>query len=86
MTSRYLFSVFAASRREGLHPKLRELLEREAAIPFSEIAIRRDGMLQAGPDPKSRTVASSVNVRLLPRDPTSPVAEGRVTKTRRFRK
>jgi hypothetical protein len=51
MTSTYQFNAFAASRGEGLHPKLRELLEREAAIPFSEIAIRRDGMLQAGPNP-----------------------------------
>jgi hypothetical protein len=86
MTSTYQFNAFAASRGEGLHPKLRELLEREAAIPFSEIAIRRDGMLQAGPNPESETVASNVNVTLLRPDPASPGAEERGPKTRLFRK
>jgi hypothetical protein len=52
-------SAFAASRGEGLHPKLRELLERTAAFPFSEIAVRPDGMLQAGPSPKSETLGSA---------------------------
>jgi hypothetical protein len=75
--------TFAASRGEGLHPKLRDLLKREAEIPFSEIAIRRDGMLQAGPNPESETVVSSVNVTLLPRDPANAVAEVHVPKTLR---
>mgnify|MGYP003694711679 CR=1 FL=1 len=49
MTLFHQFSVFAASRGEGLHPKLRALLERVAASPFSEVSMRRDGMIQAGP-------------------------------------
>jgi hypothetical protein len=34
------FSVFASSRGEGLHPKLRALLGRTAAPPFSEVSAR----------------------------------------------
>jgi hypothetical protein len=51
MTSRNAFDAFAAARGEGLHPKLRELFDRTAARTFSELAVRGDGMLQAGPDP-----------------------------------
>jgi hypothetical protein len=40
MTFFHQFSVFAASRGEGLHPKLRALLERAAASPFSEVSMR----------------------------------------------
>ena len=47
------FNAIAASRGEGLHPKLRELLDRSAASPYSEVAVRCDGMLQAGPSPQS---------------------------------
>jgi hypothetical protein len=83
MTSTNQFNAFAASRGDGLHPKLRDLLKREAEFPFSEIAIRRDGMLQAGPNPESETVVLSVNVTLLPRDPANAVAEVRGPKTRR---
>ena len=57
MTTSNQFNAFAASRGEGLHPKLRDLLERVAASPFSEVSIRHDGMLQAGPNPASETVA-----------------------------
>jgi len=53
MTSSDQFQAFAAARGEGLHPKLRDLLQRTAASPFSEISIRPDGMLQAGPNPAS---------------------------------
>ena len=52
------FSVFAQSRGEGLHPKLRALLERAAASPFSEASVRHDGLIQAGPRPDSGAVAS----------------------------
>jgi hypothetical protein len=62
MTFLHQFSVFAASRGEGLHPKLRALLERAAASPFSEASIRSDGMIQAGPSPDSEVVSSRVNV------------------------
>ncbi|WGD50036.1 hypothetical protein QA641_30995 [Bradyrhizobium sp. CB1650] len=56
MTSLDDFSAFAASRGEGLHPKLRELFMRTAAAPSSEVAVRPDGMLQAGPNPRSGTI------------------------------
>ena len=57
MTTSNQFNAFAASRGEGLHPKLRDLLERVAASPFSEVSIGHNGMLQAGPNPASETVA-----------------------------
>jgi hypothetical protein len=47
------FDVFAASRNEGLHPKLRALCERASASPFSEVSVRHDGLIQAGPSPHS---------------------------------
>jgi hypothetical protein len=53
MTSRNAFDAFVAARGEGLQPKLRELFDRAAARPFSELTFRGDGMLQAGPDPTS---------------------------------
>jgi hypothetical protein len=62
MTSFHQFSAFAASRGEGLHPKLQALLERAAASPFSEVSKRSDGMIQAGPSPDSEVVSSQDNV------------------------
>jgi hypothetical protein len=53
MSSFRQFDAFAAARGEGLHPKLRSLLERTAVSPQAEVTIRHDGMLQAGPDPAS---------------------------------
>jgi hypothetical protein len=58
MTSSNQLNAFADSRGEGLHPKLRDLLERAAASPFSEVSIRHDGMLQAGPNPASEMMTS----------------------------
>jgi hypothetical protein len=52
------FSVFAESLGEGLHPKLRALLELAAASPLSEVSMRYDGMIQAGPSPESEVVSS----------------------------
>jgi hypothetical protein len=57
MTSFHQFSAFAASRGEGLHPKLRSLLERAAISPFSEFSMRHDGLIQAGPNPNSGIVS-----------------------------
>jgi hypothetical protein len=68
MTSFHQFSVFAASRGEGLHPKLRTLLERAAAAPFSELSMRHDGLIQAGPSPDSELAPSRVNVTLFSRE------------------
>jgi hypothetical protein len=65
MTSLSGFSAFAASRGEGLHPKLRDLLERAATFPFSEVGVRHDGMLQAGPTPKSEKLGSPSSVILF---------------------
>jgi hypothetical protein len=53
MSSFRQFDAFAAARGEGLHPKLRSLLDRTAASPRAELTVRIDGMLQAGPDPAS---------------------------------
>jgi hypothetical protein len=73
MTSFHQFSVFAASRGEGLHPKLRALLERAAAAPYSEVSRRHDGLIQAGPSPDSEVVPSRVNVTLFAREPARGV-------------
>jgi hypothetical protein len=67
------FSVFAESRGEGLHPKLRALMEIAAASPFSKASVRHDGMIQAGPSPESEIVASRASVRALSRGPACPV-------------
>ena len=75
------FSVFAESRGEGLHPKLRALLERAAASPFSEASVRRDGLIQAGPSPESETASSRGNVMLFSREPARPVAASRPLST-----
>jgi hypothetical protein len=71
------FSIFAESRGEGLHPKLRALLERAAASPFSELSVRRDGLIQAGPSPESETASSRGNVMLFSRELARPVAASR---------
>jgi hypothetical protein len=62
------FNAIAASRGDGLHPRLRELLERSVASPYSEVAVRYDGMLQAGPNPQSeggRVSSSQTGPRLV---------------------
>jgi hypothetical protein len=50
------FNAIAAARGDGLNPKLRELLERAAVSPHSEVVVRSDGMLQAGPNPGSEEI------------------------------
>jgi hypothetical protein len=67
MCSFHQFNAFATSRGEGLYPKLRALLERAATSPFSEVSLRHDGLVQAGPDPESEIVPSRVNVVLFSR-------------------
>jgi hypothetical protein len=73
MTFFHQFSVLAASRNEGLHPKLRALFERAAASPFSEVSMRHDGLIQAGPNPDSEVVSLRVNVTLFSREPARAV-------------
>lgn len=67
------FSAFVALRDEGLHPKLRELFERAATFPFSDVSVRSDGMLQAGPNPRSGKDGSSGIAISFPRE-TCPEA------------
>jgi hypothetical protein len=74
MTSFHQFSAVAESRGDGLHPKLRALFERAAASPCSEVSIRHDGLIQAGPSPNSEVVSSRVNVTLFS---PSTVSRGR---------
>jgi hypothetical protein len=64
MTSRNAFDAFVAARGEGLHPKLRELFDRVAARPFSELTVRGDGMAQAGPSPASDALAVPPNATM----------------------
>jgi hypothetical protein len=84
MTSFRQFSVFAASRNEGLHPKLQALLERAAASPFSEVSIRHDGLIQAGPNLDSEVVSSRVNVTPFPRELVRPVVAAPKPEMRRL--
>ena len=49
------FHSIAALCGDGLRPELRELFDRLAIDPHTELFVRRDGMLQSGPDPKSET-------------------------------
>jgi hypothetical protein len=68
MTFLHQFSALAASRNEGLHPKLQTLLERAAAAPSSKLSMRHDGLIQAGPSPDSEAALSWVNVTLFSRE------------------
>jgi hypothetical protein len=68
MTSFHQLGILAASRGEGLHPKLQALFERTVASPFSEISIRRDGMIQAGPGPNSEVAPSGIKVTPFARE------------------
>ncbi len=75
------FVVFAESRGEGLHPKLRALLERAGASRFT---MRRDGLMQAGPSPQSEAVSSRSNVVLLSRGPMRPAVAASKPEMRRL--
>ena len=44
------FHSIAALCGDGLRPELRELFDRLAVDPNSELFVRHDGMLQSGPD------------------------------------
>jgi hypothetical protein len=73
MTFFHQFGALAASRGEGLHPKLRALLERAVASPFSEVSLRYGGLIQAGSSLGSEVVPSRINVTLFPRELARPV-------------
>jgi len=50
----------AARCGEGLRPELQALFDRLAIDPRSELFVRHDGMVQAGPDPGSETAPTNV--------------------------
>jgi hypothetical protein len=68
-------NVFATSRGEGPHPKLRVLLERAAASPFSEVSICHDGPIQARPSSDSEIVSTWVNAAFFSRPLAHPIFE-----------
>ncbi|MGY8664538.1 hypothetical protein Q3C01_19600 [Bradyrhizobium sp. UFLA05-109] len=47
-----------AKRGEGLRPELRSFYERLAKEPDAELLIRKDGMIQSGPDPDKETISA----------------------------
>jgi hypothetical protein len=49
------FHSIAALCGDGLRPELQALFDRLAVDPLSELFVRKDGMIQAGPDPISET-------------------------------
>ena len=66
MTNFLNFHALAAARGEGLLPELRLLFERAATSAVSDVAVRRDGLLQSGRDPASEIVPERVNLSLVP--------------------
>ena len=50
------FHSIAALCGDGLRPEFQALFDRLAIDPRSELFVRDDGMVQAGPDPASETV------------------------------
>jgi hypothetical protein len=53
------FHALAAARGDGLRPELRAMLEQRAKGDSCDIAVRADGLLQAGPDPLKEIVNRS---------------------------
>ena len=54
------FHSITALCGDGLRPELQALFDRLAINPRSELFVRDDGMVQAGPDPASETVLTSI--------------------------
>jgi hypothetical protein len=53
------FHSIVALCGEGLRPELQALFERLAVDPHSELFVRKDGMVQSGPDPTSEKTPCS---------------------------
>jgi hypothetical protein len=53
------FHSIAALCGDGLRPELQALFERLAIDPRSELFVRKDGMVQSGPDPVSAAAPCS---------------------------
>jgi hypothetical protein len=54
------FHSITALCGDGLRPELQALFDRLAIDPRSELFVRDDGMVQAGPDPASETVLTGI--------------------------
>jgi hypothetical protein len=54
------FHSIAALCGDGLRPELQTLFDRLAIDPQTELFVRDDGMLQAGPDPASEATLTHV--------------------------
>jgi hypothetical protein len=54
------FHSIATLCDDGLRPELQALFDRLAIDPRSELFVRDDGMVQAGPDPASETALKNV--------------------------
>jgi hypothetical protein len=54
------FHSIAALCGDGLRPELQALFDRLAIDPRSELFVRDDGMVQAGPDTVSETVLTKM--------------------------
>jgi hypothetical protein len=54
------FHSIAALCSDGLRPELQALFDRRAIDPRSELFVRDDGMVQAGPDPASETALTGI--------------------------
>jgi hypothetical protein len=54
------FHSIAALCGDGLRPELQALFDRLAIDPRSELFVRDDGMIQAGPNPASETVVTKM--------------------------
>jgi hypothetical protein len=57
------FHSIAALCGDGLRPELQALFDRLAIDPRSELFVRDDGMVQAGPDPASEATPANVAPR-----------------------
>jgi hypothetical protein len=51
MTKLRKFRSIAALCGDGLRPELQALFERLAIDPHTELFVRKDGLVQSGPDP-----------------------------------
>jgi hypothetical protein len=52
------FHSIAAICGDGLRPELQALFERLAIDHHSELIVRKDGMVQSGPDPDSEAAST----------------------------
>jgi hypothetical protein len=56
------FHSIAALCGDGLRPELQALFDRLAVDPHSELFVRKDGMVQSGPDPVSEFVKTASTI------------------------